>query len=76
MSKVNVRTADQPLRRLLLPAAFGLSAAFVVGAAGAVQAQLLALHVYTGSGPDGGGASGTPSTMSTSEGITEPANSA
>jgi polyisoprenoid-binding protein YceI len=39
VTKANVRSADQPLRKLLLPAAIGLSAAFVVGAAGAVQAQ-------------------------------------
>ena len=39
MSKVKTRTADQPLRRLLVPAAaLSLSAAFVVGA-GAVSAQ-------------------------------------
>ncbi len=39
MSKVRVRTADQPLRRLLVPAAaLSLGAAFVVGAAG-VSAQ-------------------------------------
>lgn len=39
MSKVNVRVSEQPLRKLLLPAAIALSAAFVVGSAGAVQAQ-------------------------------------
>lgn len=39
MSKVHVRTADSPLRKLLLPAAIALSAAFMVGTAGAVQAQ-------------------------------------
>ncbi len=39
VSKVKTRTADQPLRRLLIPAAvLSLSAAFVVGA-GAVSAQ-------------------------------------
>lgn len=39
MSKVKTRTADQPLRRLTIPAAvLSLSAAFVVGA-GAVSAQ-------------------------------------
>ena len=39
MSKVRVRTADQPLRRLLVPAAaLSLGAAFVVGATG-VSAQ-------------------------------------
>lgn len=39
MSKVRTRTADQPLRRLLIPAAvLSLSAAFVVGS-GAVNAQ-------------------------------------
>jgi len=39
VSKVNVRVSEQPLRKLLLPAAIALSAAFVVGSAGAVQAQ-------------------------------------
>ena len=39
MNKVRVRTADQPLRRLLFPAAaLSLGAAFVVGATG-VSAQ-------------------------------------
>jgi polyisoprenoid-binding protein YceI len=39
LSKVKTRTADQPLRRLLVPAAvLSLSAAFVIGA-GAVSAQ-------------------------------------
>lgn len=40
VSKVRVRTADQPLRRLLLPAAgLSLSAAFLVGATAVVNAQ-------------------------------------
>ena len=39
MSKVNVRAAEQPRRKLLLPAAIALSAAFVVGTAVAVEAQ-------------------------------------
>jgi polyisoprenoid-binding protein YceI len=38
VSKVQVRAIDQPLRTLLLPAAFALGAAFVVGA-GAANAQ-------------------------------------
>lgn len=38
MSKARVRTADQPLRRLLAPAALSLGAAFIVGAA-SVTAQ-------------------------------------